>query len=182
MSEEEIVRHCAPTLAGFKTGNMFSTEYTALGKINRDIMKLNKNLKAKGLRIMPLLYGNRHALIYIYRPEKLRCDLSDRRVCSFLDACGYRTDKPGQCIVRLIKKLRAGGEFPHEIGFFLGYPPEDVIGFIKDRGACKACGCWKVYGDEKSAKETFRRFKACTENLCKMYRNGISMEELAVAI
>ena len=149
MSEEEIVRHCAPTLAGLKTGNMFSTEYTALGKINQ---------------------------------KKLRCDLSDRRVCSFLDACGYRTDKPGQCIVRLIKKLRAGGEFPHEIGFFLGYPPEDVIGFIKDRGACKACGCWKVYGDEKSAKETFRRFKACTENLCKMYRNGISMEELAVAI
>ena len=35
MSEEEIVRHCAPTLAGLKTGNMFSTEYTALGKINR---------------------------------------------------------------------------------------------------------------------------------------------------
>lgn len=27
MSEEMLVRHCAPTLAGLKTGNLFSCEF-----------------------------------------------------------------------------------------------------------------------------------------------------------
>ena len=38
-------------------------------------------------------------------------------------------------------------DFPHEIGVFLGYPLEDVVGFIRHRGKCfTCCGCWKSYG------------------------------------
>ena len=36
--------------------------------------------------------------------------------------------------VHLIHRLRSEGEFPHEIGLFLSYPPEDVLGFICNRG------------------------------------------------
>ena len=34
---------------------------------------------------------------------------------------------------RLIKRLNEDAEFPHEIGLFPGYPPEDVRGFIENR-------------------------------------------------
>ncbi len=43
-------------------------------------------------------------------------------------------------------------QFPHEIGLFLGYPPEDVCGYIRNKGKCQKCtGHWQVYGDENFA-------------------------------
>ena len=160
MSEEEVVRHCAPTLAGLKTANMFRAAYSKISEINSDIRKMNRSLKEKGIRVMPLSYEDGHALIYIYRPVSLRRDLSDRLACEVLSSYGYCVEKPEQCIARLVKKLQKSNIFPHEIGFFLGYPAEDVIGFINDRDKCKAC----------------------TKKFCSMYKNGISMEKLAVAI
>ena len=39
------------------------------------------------------------------------------------------------------------------MGIFLGYPVDDVAGFINHCGNnCKACGQWKVYGDVEYAK------------------------------
>ena len=75
------------------------------------------------------------------------------------------------------------GEFPHEVGLFLSYPPEDVKGFIDNR-ACnfKCAGLWKVYGDEAAARRTFARFKKCTEIYCKLWREGSTIDQLAVAV
>ena len=43
--------------------------------------------------------------------------------------------------------------FPHEIGLFLGYPFEDVMGFIENKGENYLCsGCWKVYSCEQDAR------------------------------
>lgn len=54
------------------------------------------------------------------------------------------------------------GAFPHEIGLFLGYPPEDVEGFRLHRGRdYKLCGCWKVYSDVEGARQCFRRYARC---------------------
>ena len=49
------------------------------------------------------------------------------------------------------------GEFPHEVGLFLGYPPEDVEGFIENKAcSCKLTGYRKVYSDEEKAKKFLR--------------------------
>lgn len=62
-------------------------------------------------------------------------------------------------------------EFPHEVGLFLEYPPEDVQCFMKDtRCGVKCTGCWKAYGNEKEAQLTFVKFRKCTE----VYRKGLS--------
>ena len=53
-----------------------------------------------------------------------------------------------------MQRLGQAAEFPHEIGLFLGYPPEDVQGFLENR-LCKCVGCWKVYGDEQAAQNGF---------------------------
>ena len=75
------------------------------------------------------------------------------------------------------------GEFPHEVGLFLSYPPEDVAGFIANNARrCKCAGLWKVYGDEKRARRMFHAFKACTADYCRHLRSGRSLEELVVAV
>ncbi len=67
-----------------------------------------------------------------------------------LKELGYKSDNADLCVVRLINRVRSSAEFPHEIGIFLGYPPEDVRGFIENSAKkCKCNGCWKVYGNEK---------------------------------
>ena len=80
-----------------------------------------------------------------------------------------------------IRRLRENDEFPHEIGLFLSYPPEDVRGFIENK-ACrfKCAGLWKVYGDEERAKELFRQYKRCTDRCCALWRAGSGLAQLAV--
>ena len=74
------------------------------------------------------------------------------------------------------------GEFPHEVGLFLSYPPEDVKGFIENHAANAKCtGVWKVYGDERQARQTFDRYKKCTQTYCERWRSGVELDRLAVA-
>ena len=180
MSEETVVRLCAPTLAGMKTASLFAQEYASRRQVQGEVRRLNRVLVPRGLRAMPLHYGRRRALIYLYRPGRLRQDLRKEQAEAILRSRGYDPEKPEQCIRRLRLRLGAEGEFPHEIGLFLGYPPEDVAGFI-GHGTCKCVGCWKVYGDEESAKKTFRQYKACTEVYCNRMRLGATLRELIVA-
>lgn len=60
----------------------------------------------------------------------------------------------------MIKKLREEPDFPHEIGLFLGYPLEDVKGFIENKADSSKCsGCWKVYGNEQKALKLFEKYE-----------------------
>lgn len=81
-----------------------------------------------------------------------------------------------------IQKGNGSSEFPHEIGIFLGYPLEDVEGFMyhKEEG-CKCIGFWRVYGDEKKARETFRSYQNCTQAYLRSWECGRSLEQLTVA-
>ena len=70
--------------------------------------------------------------------------------------------------------------FPHEIGFFLGYPYEDVIGFIANEGENFLCsGCWKVYAKERDAQTCFCCYKNCTNMYQQLFDEGVSIECLA---
>ncbi len=75
MSEEFIIEHCSPTLAGIKTGNMFSVRIKDKTDINKEVRELNKTLKGKGLRVIVLKNTGEYALVYIYRPYHLEKDL-----------------------------------------------------------------------------------------------------------
>ena len=136
MSDELVVSQCAPTLAGLKTANMFSAEYESREEVTAELRRLNAVLVPRGLRIVPMRFMQSRVLLYLYRPEALRC---------------------------LIDRLRNNADFPHEVGLFLGYPPEDVRGFIENRASgFKLIGCWKVYGDVDAARKKFESFESCT--------------------
>ena len=173
MSEELLIRHCAPTLANLKTGSLFSYRPAEGEDLNAEFRRLNRLLGRKGLRIMPLGLQRGRVLIYVYRPDRLRHDLAQTAAGTMLCEMGYAVRSTGKCVASLMRRLREDGGFPHEIGLFLGYPPEDVAGFIAHRDCgCKCVGCWKVYGDVQAAEETFSRYKACTERCLKAYHGG----------
>ena len=82
----------------------------------------------------------------------------------------------------LVRRMRSSAEFPHEVGLFLSYPPEDVKGFIENRAANAKCtGVWKVYGDERQARQTFAKYKKCTQVYCERWQSGSGLDKLAVA-
>ena len=180
MSEDLLIRHCSPTLAGIKTGNLFSCACPSRKDLTRDLCRLNKKLVPRGIRILPLRVRKGRALIYAYRPNALESDLTDHRARALLLKYGYVPENPNGCVVHLIHRLRSEGEFPHEIGLFLSYPPEDVKGFLEHR-PCKCVGCWKVYENEEAAKKTFAKYKACTRVYCRQLASGIDIERLTVA-
>lgn len=183
MSEEILIRHCSPTLAGMKTGSVFSCRYPSFDALRDYIRLLNHRLSCKGLRVLPLKIGEATALVYVYRPARLKIDLSDERTASLLRRYGYITTKPEHCIVQLICRLREQKDFPHEIGLFLGYPPEDVCGFIENGARGYKCvGHWKVYGDAEKAELLFDKYRKCTESYLRKHKKGFSIERLTVAV
>ncbi len=182
MSEEQVIRNCAPTLAGLKTGNLFSCDCDCPESALAFVRSMNRRLGKKGIRFLPLRFTKGKALFYLFRPARLRKDLSCDVAKSLLDQRGYRTEKCECCVADLARKLQEQEDFPHEIGLFLGYPVEDVCGFIEN-GACghKCVGCWKVYGDEVAAQKTFARFKHCTRVYCQQWQKNQDIERLTVA-
>ncbi|MGM9661392.1 MAG: DUF3793 family protein [Faecousia sp.] len=182
MSEEYLIRNCAPTLAGIKTANLFSCPYENKDTVIYDLRRINRKLSPKGLRALPLRFSEKNVLIYLYRPNLLNADLSDAGAAQILKRCGYDPANSAKCLVLLAKKLREQEEFPHEIGLFLGYPPEDVCGFMEGRPCpCKCQGCWRVYSNEASARETFRRYRVCNRVYHAQWAKGIDIERLTVA-
>ena len=182
MSELTVVRCCAPTLAGLKTGSLFTCPCEGREALLADVRRLNGTLLPCGLRVLPLRFARDRALVYVFRPAQLRRDLNVRSARAILAEAGYGDADCGGCLRRLIERLRSGGEFPHEIGLFLGFPPEDVRGFIDNRAQnCKLVGDWKVYGDADRARRIFAQYKKCTQCYCRALRAGAALDQLAVA-
>lgn len=181
MSEELVIRCCAPTLACLKTGNMFTCHFASRQCMLESLRGLNHRLCPKGLRALPLRYQEGVGLIYLYRPSRLSRDLSHQLARRLLQERGYPADDPARCVACLMERLRNSSEFPHEVGLFLGYPPEDVEGFITRKADAKCVGCWKVYGDVESARRTFALYKKCTALYLKQWASGKQMERLTVA-
>ena len=68
MSDDYLVRHCAPTLAGLKTGSLFTCPFSCRKKLLNSVRQMNERLVSKGVRILPLRFTDEKALIYVYRP------------------------------------------------------------------------------------------------------------------
>lgn len=184
MPEFHLVDCCAATLAGMKAGSIFNVTFPAEEALRAWIRDINQNLCLSGLVLYPLRCEQGTALILLFRISQLDAILKDREVRVLLSENGY----PGRSLFADLAHLKAriadrSGEFPHEIGIFLGYPLPDVKGFIEHRGRdCKLCGIWKVYGDQKAAGTLFARYERCREVYWRLWITGArTIPELAVA-
>lgn len=180
--EEKIIAHCAPTLAGLKTANMFRLRHESKEALEEQIHSLSEKLNVKGVYVEVLKMEEEHALMYVYRSNKLKSDLALPSAMHLLEYYGYPSFDVEECLAMLKERIAQSMEFPHEIGIFLSYPLEDVLGFIEQKGKnFKYSGLWKVYGDVHEAIKLFMKYKKCTDVYRNVFANGRSLMQLTVA-
>lgn len=180
-----LIEHCSPTLAGLKPASLFRFRPAKGADFAAEFVSCRRQLEGRGL-VLTLLKGCRRTeayLVYLYRKEALESLLRQTEHQSFLWEMGYAPwGESRGCLRQLAARLCLEGEFPHEIGVFLGYPLDDVKGFIRHKGKnFTLCGCWKCYGDPREAQRQFRRFKACTNVYRRRFAAGATLGQLTVA-
>lgn len=173
------------------------------------IAQCNHELNPFGIHLSVLVWRPCGALVYACRPNSLATYLADPRAKTALTKEGYDTGNLSACLVHLASRITLASnnaaecacgqtrcaldhqahcdngctcEFPHEIGYFLGYPYEDVHQFIVQHGEnYKVFGAWKVYTNVEQALTTFDSYRACTQYLTYIYQQGCSLAQLAQA-
>lgn len=179
--EQTLVLHCAATLAGHKCGSLFSYRLSPGEEPEELLRAVNPSLNPKGVRARFLRRRDGSALAYVYRPQRLEKRLAEEEIRRFLAPRGYGCDGE-ECLRVLSSRVQESDEFPHEIGIFLDYPLEDVVGFIENRGCNFSCsGCWKAYGDARRAEKRFALYRKCREVYGRRYAQGFDVARLTVA-
>ncbi len=185
--EMQMLYHGAPTLYGIKQANLFSLPLPRLQNLKGEVDNYQKQLAKRGISLQYLYCCEKRVFFLVYRKEALLHYFGDPKVKDFLVKTGYpqSVNQESSLVTTLAflrQRIQKCNEFPHEIGFFLGYPSADVFAFIKEKGQnYKLCGYWKVYGDEKTAVATFQQYTNCRKKLLKQASKGISILSLLEA-
>ena len=182
MLERFFIEHCSPTLAGLKTANLFNYTIEHPCDLDAHIQEWNQQLNRRGVFLTILDRHADRALIYVYRKSRLQDDLQQEGTAEFLSPLQYDCSDVEACLKRLRERIAQTHSFPHEIGLFLSYPLEDVIGFIENGGQNYRCvGCWKVYCDKCEAEKLFAKFRKCKQVYTRLFHSGRSITQLTIA-
>jgi hypothetical protein len=170
--ERILVNHCSPVLFGSKPAALFAVRTEEYYYCLMDRVRHFDN-KASSIVLKKTENG---FLVFFYKPDILNGVILERSIQKLLRSFGYPeagfSSLQSYLAVLRVRFLECQ-EFPHEIGLFLGYPPEDVLGFIRQKGKnYKYCGPWKVYGSVKKAMDLFRHYDNCRER-CKICLAGV---------
>ncbi len=101
--------------------------------LKREAAQMSAILAPKGLSLRLIEVGGGRILCYMFRHAQLLTMLNGSREAAFLKELGYSSLTVSDAVDTLCARLSTGGDFPHEVGLFLGYPVEDVIGFIENK-------------------------------------------------
>jgi len=178
--EQTLAYNCGPALAGIKPANLVSLTTDDYEDLPLLLQEYHEDLKQRNIHLDLLCRCQSRCLILVYRSDRLERQLSDNRNRLILKDAGYPEHASlSELLDHLSRRLQESGEFPHEIGVFLGYSPDDVIGFQIHKGKnFKYSGHWKVYSDVESAKQCFHRYDKCRDAICRHLSCGISIRQM----
>ncbi|MDD6206946.1 MAG: DUF3793 family protein [Clostridiales bacterium] len=176
--ETQLALQCAPVIVGLKTSNLLIVE-------NGNMHKVKNILKGSVMSCYVLLASEKKTTILLYNKRKLDLFLSDGKVKELLEELGYGSTVLGDILpvfrARYEKYMYMSGGtvFPHEMGILLGYPVEDVKGFIINDGKNSLyTGYWKVYSNLAEKLQLFQKFEWAKETLVQLVSKGVSMEDI----
>lgn len=174
--ELQLVMQCAPVIAGIKISNLLIIKTETLFS-TLDI------LKSTHFCYFLLRKDAEKTTILLYNPEKIKEYLEQDEIVAFLKQLGYKDCSLGQVLsvfrMRYQNYMKRPQEFPHEMGILLGYPMEDVTGFMKNKGKnFLYMGYWKVYENLSDKIQLFRRYEMAKEQQVRMIYDGIEMSEI----
>ncbi len=158
-----MVLSCAPLLAGLKTASLFVTSISNFDEVV-------SVLKGSGVEILVLCKRKGKITLLLFDRAKLESYLNKNMNASFMRKMGYRTTDVDQVLEEFCNRYRQylneKMDFPHEMGIILGYPLEDVNGFMCNEGRNYILsGYWKVYDKPTDACRIFKEYDDAIERM-----------------
>jgi hypothetical protein len=175
-AELMLALQCAPLIAGLKISNLLNIPQSYFSVIKR-------MLAGSDISWYVLLRSEEKMSVLLYREESLKSYLNSSAVQALLVEYGYRKleldDILREFCVRYERYMMQKEFFPHEMGLLLGYPVEDVTGFIRNRGERALCtGYWKVYDNKDRKMRLFQSFENAKERMIQLLSCGMSMADI----
>lgn len=175
--EQILANHCSPVLMGTKLSNLISVSKEGLD-VNEIINRYNASFKSYGIVFEKVCECKERFLLFVYNTERLERHLKKDRIASFLKDYGYEESQLRYSIDKLKQKLMHH-EFPHEIGVFLGFPLDDVKGFIENQGQNYIyCGYWKVYNNIEGRMRNFDLYDRLRSFVKSKLDDGLTLESI----
>ena len=158
--ELQLAFQCAPLITGLKVSNLFQID-------SRHYKRLCEILDKSNFSFCGWL-------------EQF---LQQEEVRILMHRLGYRNLHLERVLTkfrsRYIRYMQKKQQFPHEMGVLLGYPPEDVEGFIIYEGKNSLCeGYWKVYAEPQKKLRLFAQYDKAREWLLDLLYCGVGMEDI----
>lgn len=174
-----LAEQCGAVLMREKPAALFP-----LKDIEYDFETVETLLSINGLQVRRLRCEQNRTLLLVYEPEMLNQALNQHLPKKALGQMDYPVESGLWAMLeKLEQRVRDTGGFPHEIGFFLGYPPADVMGFMLYGGQRpKHCCMWKVYSDVDRAKALYGKYMACRDFCSSHIEQGGDLHSLYRAI
>ncbi len=177
--EMQFALQCSPFITGLKISNLFTISILQYAQLEHVLM-------VSGYSFKELYYTKNKVIYFLYDAKKLKEYLKKDMVRKILYKLGYPYSihkDIGKLITifkeKYIKYMEEKGEFPHEMGIFLGYPIEDVIGYLRNHGQNSVCvGYWKVYKNVEEKQELFRKFEYAKESVIRYLAQGMNILEV----
>ncbi|MBR5485150.1 MAG: DUF3793 family protein [Oscillospiraceae bacterium] len=175
--EMMLAFHAGPALAGIKPSSMVSCGYEEIEQLQQRLSVMNACMNKKGIILRPIKRLQSRILVLVYRYDKLKEAVFKKENLEYLNSQGYPVNEGLENVLcYLEERLQDSCNFPHEIGIFLGYPLDDVLGFVNNQGKdCLLAGCWKVYSEPEKAQVLFNRYERCRNCLCRKIKQGESI-------
>lgn len=174
--ETQIALQCAPLISGLKVSNLLiiSAEDEALVRVI---------LRRSGISFFRLLRTGEKVTFLLFRKNPLEAYLKQQEVEAMLAEAGYAELSLGNILSTFQKRyahyMSAGGRFPHEMGLLLGYPAEDVKGFVENEGKnFLYSGYWKVYADVEEKRRLFQKFENAKETVIQLLSYGVGIQDI----
>lgn len=173
---------CSPTLRKVKPSNLFTLHKERCPNWRADLEECRATLERFGFGVAVLEDNRRYVVVMVYHIASLRRCLGQREPMRWLDALGYSDTPSLEGKLERLEKRFHRDSFPHEISLFLGYPLEDVRGFIANQGRnSKYTGEWKVYGNLNDARRLFQSYKDSRRWVMEQAEQGKNLAEILSA-
>ncbi|MCM1258747.1 MAG: DUF3793 family protein [Roseburia sp.] len=174
--EMRIAFQCAPFLAGLKMSNLLIFR-------REELDELKHILKQAGISYFVVAEMAGKAMVLVFDRNLLEAYLQEGKVRQIFQDMGYQDFALGKILLvfrlRYEAYLMQKQQFPHEMGLLLGYPVEDVEGFIFNCGRnCLYAGYWKVYKNLPEKLLLFRKFEKARDAVVQLSFNGIGISEI----
>lgn len=182
MSFDQVLIKCgAPAFCGIKPASLFSVNMEHYGNEFEKLEELSVYFSVAGIFIIPIQKTEKRVLLFVYNKKFLERKCAEKRAVVYLKKKGYPVENGFDAILmELVSRLMSGDSFPHEVGFFLGYPLEDVVQFELNNGSgFKFCGDWKVYSNIESALIQMTRYANCRNYCLTQLGQGIDIPQAA---